>query len=112
MSAKRGLTWLFARNTEWGRKQHGEETLLEQGVRERKPGRIVRVAYQKSLEQQGRDIQYVDEECRVEVKIGLHRRTDSYTTLLGTALRLLVHRQGEVLAVWCRPHGLEGAHPQ
>lgn len=35
MGVWKGFVWAVGRNTEWGRKQLGQETLLEQGVRER-----------------------------------------------------------------------------
>ncbi len=76
----RGFVWAVGRNTEAGKKMLGEETLLEQHAREAKMGRLARVAYQNSLAQKGRDVQYEDEDCVVKVKMGYSRRYACYTT--------------------------------
>jgi hypothetical protein len=86
MGFKRGLIWTFARNTEWGRRQLGEETMLEKGVRHHWEGLMavaIRRAYQNnraSAAQVGRDIQYVDGDVEVKVKVGYNRDYDCYVT--------------------------------
>lgn len=111
MGIWKGIVWAVARNTEPGRKALGKETLLEQGVRERKLGRIARVAYQNSLAQQGRDLQYEDEDCEVRVKMGYNRDHGCYVTDIivkpkgdgwhGSHQHVIIDEQGnEIMNEW------------
>lgn len=73
---KRGLVWLFARNTDWGRRQLGQETDLEAAERRRLENEriaIVDRAYRKVQSKYQPDsakLQYLDGDYRVEVKSG------------------------------------------
>lgn len=83
MGVWKGIVWAVGRNTEWGRKQLGRETLLEQGVRERRIellGRYASNAYHASQAQQGRDLQHKDDEVEVRVKNDWNRDHHRYVT--------------------------------
>ncbi len=70
------LVWLFARNTKPGSKYlYGDLEVLRQ-----KLGAVATRAYEKSLAQKGRDLQYIDEDVRVEVKNGYDVRHRCFVT--------------------------------
>ena len=54
MGVWKGFVWAVGRNTEWGRRQLGEETLLEQGVRHQVGERAVQAVLGYSRDGRGR----------------------------------------------------------
>ena len=77
MSAKDVLVWLFARKTKAGSQYLYGEAHQRQIQR---LGWHASQAYHASQAQKGRDLQYEDDEVRVEVKNGWDKRHRRYVT--------------------------------
>lgn len=97
MGLWKGFVWAVGRNTEWGRKQLGRETLLEQEVRERLMAQAVLQAFRdyqtrreadsrwKTDEITGRERQagrkeWYDGDLKISVIDGYSRDYDRYVT--------------------------------